>query len=333
MNGGPNSMITVLVTGIGAIIGQGIIKSLRQSRYAVRIVGIDRSDQSPGPSLCDVFRKKPSCEESEYPYREFWDEVLRKEGVDVVLPGLEHDVLFLNGQRDAIQSTGARLAMNRRELIELCADKWLLGEELARRGLPCIPTTRVHNWQDAVVQLGPPPLLLKPRSGNGSRGIVTLNDDDDFRYWRGKAGDNWILQRIIGDDRQEYSVGVFGLGDGRALDPIIFRRRLSSAGFTQEAQVVVEPVIEAAAHRLTSLLRPLGPTNYQFRKDGDTAYLLEINPRFSSTTSLRCAFGYNEAEMAVEFFLFDRNPPSPRIRHGRAWRFSQDFVIYDRDPV
>ena len=41
MNEVDNSMITVLVTGVGAIIGQGIIKSLRQSRHPVRVIGIE----------------------------------------------------------------------------------------------------------------------------------------------------------------------------------------------------------------------------------------------------------------------------------------------------
>ena len=36
--------IRVLVTGVGAIIGYGIIKSLRQSDYSVYIVGMDIYD-------------------------------------------------------------------------------------------------------------------------------------------------------------------------------------------------------------------------------------------------------------------------------------------------
>src|SRR5690606_23249304 len=180
---------------------------------------------------------------------------------------------------------------------------------------------------------GNPPVLLKPRSGNGSRGIAKLYDERDFNYWTAKSGSNWMLQRIVGDDANEFTVGVFGLGDGKSVAPIVLKRRLSGAGNTLEAQVANDSVIEAAAEKLTRYFKPLGPTNYQFRKEGEVAYLLEINPRFSSSNSLRTAFGFNEAEMAIDYFKFRKIPQSPVVRHGIAWRYSEDFVHYDSHPV
>ena len=97
--------------------------------------------------------------------------------------------------------------------------------------------------------------------------------------------------------------------------------------------MVEDSVIELATKALTALFQPLGPTNYQFRKEGDTAYLLEINPRFSSSNSLRTAFGYNEVEMSIDYFLMGNIPPTPKINQGIAWRYNEDFVIFDRHPV
>jgi carbamoyl-phosphate synthase large subunit len=333
MNTKQQRSVNILVTGVGAIIGQGIIKSLRQSRHTVRIVGMDRSDRSPGPSLCDLFIQKPPCEESEKDYLDFWERILESEKIDLVLPGLEVDITFLDQQRKRFEPFNAILVLNRHELIALSSDKWLFGEELHRQGLPRIPSAIPRTWNEALELLGSSPLLFKPRHGNGSRGIVRLDDETDFLYWRAKAGHDWMLQRIVGTDQSEYTVGVFGFGDGRSVKPITFRRRLSGAGNTLEAEVVSDPVIEHAALELTGIFKPLGPTNYQFRKEGDIAYLLEINPRFSSSNSLRSAFGYNEAEMAIDFFLFDILPPSPPIRQGIAWRYSEDCVVYDRHPV
>lgn len=325
--------IAILVTGVGAIIGQGIIRSLRRGAHPVRIIGVDRSDQSPGPSMCDAFRIKPACDEADPAYLEFWRTLLRDEAVDLVMPGLEHDVFFFDGQRELVQDAGARVVLNGTELIALSADKWRMSEELACRRLPGIPTTLTPDWNEAQRVLGPPPLLLKPRSGNGSRGIVRLADDTDFSYWRARSGSNWMLQRIVGSEDQEYTVGAFGLGEGRALPPIIFRRRLSPAGNTQAAEVVIDEAIAAATEVLCQQLQPLGPTNFQFRKEGQTCYLLEVNPRFSSSTSLRAAFGYNEAEMSIELFVHGRPPAAPAVQRGKAWRYSEDFVVYDRNPV
>ena len=251
----------------------------------------------------------------------------------MVLPGLEIDVDFFDKHRAFFKQINVPIVINRQELIALSSDKWFLGDVLHRNGLPQIPSCIPDTWSEAVDVLGPPPLLLKPRIGNGSRGIVRLNDENDFIYWCGKTQGSWMLQRIVGTDIEEYTVGIFGFGNGISLDPILFRRRLSSAGNTLQAEVVEDSVIELATKALTALFQPLGPTNYQFRKEGDTAYLLEINPRFSSSNSLRTAFGYNEVEMSIDYFLMGNIPPTPKINQGIAWRYNEDFVIFDRHPV
>ncbi len=56
--------------------------------------------------------------------------------------------------------------------------------------------------------------------------------------------------------------------------------------------------------------------------------LLEINPRISSSTSIRTAFGYNECAMAVEYYLEGKTPKQPVIRPGRAVRYTEDLIFY-----
>lgn len=326
--------ITVAVTGVGAIIGQGIVKSLRCSRHMPRIVGIDRSDRSPGPHLVDVFEKKPDCQEDDARYLEYWAHIIKAHGIQLILPGLEIDMAFFDRHRAFFEKAGAKLALNRPALILLTSDKWEFGETLARIGYPQIPSVKPASWGSAVAALGTPPFLLKPLNGNGSRGIVLLQDERDFEYWHAKANYDWMLQRIVGTPEQEYTVGIFGLGDGQMVGPLIFRRRLSAAGNTLEAEVVCKhPVLEAAVGKLAALFQPLGPTNLQFRVENDIAYLLEINPRFSSSNSLRTAFGFNEADMSIDFYLFDKRPAAPDTTTGIAWRYSEDFVIHAGNPV
>ena len=77
---------------------------------------------------------------------------------------------------------------------------------------------------------------------------------------------------------------------------------------------------------LTRKLKPLGPTNYQFRLCDGRAKLLEINPRVSASTSLRAALGVNEAWMCIEYFLNHRKPADMRLKAGRAWRYVEDLV-------
>lgn len=326
--------IAVVVTGVGAIIGQGIVHSLRACGRSVRIVGIDRNGRSPGKFMVDVFVQKPDTAEDSPEYLMFWEALLKQHDIVLVLPGLEVDMLFLDRHRAWFQERGCVLAMNKQDLIRVAGDKWEMNQALTAVAYPVIPSCRVTSWSEAIALLGPPPLLLKPVQGNGSRGIVKLEDAEDFAYWSKKSTVPWMLQRIVGTADDEFTVGAFGFGDGSILGPIIFRRRLSNAGNTLEAEVVERhPVIEDAVARLCAHFRPLGPTNLQFRLEGDIAYLLEINPRFSSSNSLRTAFGFNEAAMSIDFYLEGRLPAPAVIRPGLAWRYSADYVTYARDFV
>ena len=80
---------------------------------------------------------------------------------------------------------------------------------------------------------------------------------------------------------------------------------------------------------MVRLLKPVGPTNFQFRFHKGKYLLLEINPRISSSTSIRTEFGYNESEMCIEFFIEHKIPKDRKIRKGKAFRYITEAVIYD----
>src|SRR5689334_7701115 len=101
--------ITVVVTAVGAIIGQGIANSLRKSGLSVRIIGVDRDAHGIGRYWCDDFFAKPPCGEESPDYFDFWKNLLIQENVDLVLPGLESDVLFFNRNRVLSEGTNARV--------------------------------------------------------------------------------------------------------------------------------------------------------------------------------------------------------------------------------
>jgi carbamoyl-phosphate synthase large subunit len=315
----------VLVTGVGAIIGQGILRSLRMLDRPVRIIGIDLNENAFGAHDCDVFYAKPTCEDGEE-YRDFFRRLVENESVELIIPGIEHDIFYLDANREFFREIGLLLALNQHALIELSRDKWATAKALEGAGISVIPSLIPTTWDECTALLGPPPLLLKPRSGNGSRGISRLRDKRDFDYWTGEDSGQFLVQKIVGTDDQEYTASVFGFGDDGATVPIIFRRRLSANGSTLSAEVVQHATIEELISRLNALFRPLGPTNYQFRVEGESVYLLEVNPRISSATSLRSAFGFNEACMCVDYFLDKKRPAPIPAQHGKATRYVADFV-------
>jgi carbamoyl-phosphate synthase large subunit len=312
----------IVVTGVGAVIGQGIVESLRRCPEDVTVIGVDRNADAFGGRRCDEFVAKPADENS-VEYSSFWKQLVLSRGVDLVIPGIEQDVFFFDRHRD----DNLPVVLNTPELVSLGRDKWMLHERLVAANIAAIPSSIDGSWDDCVAELGPAPLLMKPRRGSGGQGQVNLDSVTDFDYWRQKTGDNFMVQRIMGSDDREYTVSVFGLGDGSATRPAIMRRTLGPGGATWYAETVAShDAIETVTAALNGELQPLGPTNYQFRIQDGVAYLLEVNPRISASTSLRARLGVNEAWMCIEHFVLQREIGSAALSAGRGWRYIDDEV-------
>jgi carbamoyl-phosphate synthase large subunit len=277
---------------------------------------------------CDAFEVAAAA--ADPVYIDFLIELIRKHRIDLVIPAIEQDVLRMSAERHQLESAGARLALNAPDLIVSAHDKWLMHNRLQDAGVPAIPTAIDGTFGELAARFGVP-FIVKPRRSYASKGLVRIDTEDDYRYWRSKLGGEFMAQQMVGDDRGEYTVGAFGLGDGAVIGTLMLRRTLARDGSTAKAWTCAIPELEAVVHRLAKLFRPIGPTNFQFRQHGGAYLLLEINPRLSSSTSVRAAFGSNDAAMCVEYFLDRRTPAPPAPRSGFAVRYIEDVITYDRD--
>jgi carbamoyl-phosphate synthase large subunit len=189
-----------------------------------------------------------------------------------------------------------------------------------------IPSFIEGDFDEVTAQTGLP-CLLKPRRSSASKGICRIENRRDFDYWRQKIGQDFMVQPIVGDDAQEFTAAVFGYGDGTASASIVFLRRLSREGATSKAQVVRDTRLDELIARLVAMFRPVGPTNFQFRLCDDGYKLLEINPRVSSSTSMRALLGVNEAKMCVEFYCLGCRPQISAPACGVIERYVEDHVV------
>lgn len=319
-------MARVLVTGVGAIIGYGIVRSLKPHGHYV--VGMDVYNDAVGQHWCDAFVQAKFTNDPGY--AALLASVLEAHKPELVIPGIEQDVDAYDGLRSFFSGRGVEVCLNHSELIQLGSDKWLMHQAQIERGIAPIPTSMDRDFDTLSREFGLP-FLLKPRRSYAGRGIVRIGDKSDFLPHRERIGKELMAQKLLGRDEEEYTVSVFGDGDGGCPAAIQLRRTLSREGATQKAWRIDDLNLDRQVRRIVSAFRPLGPTNLQFRKEGDTFYLLEINPRIASAASLRTAFGFNDAQMAVEYFLRGRLPVQPALKSGFAIRYIEDLVFYDRD--
>jgi carbamoyl-phosphate synthase large subunit len=314
----------ILVTGVGAIIGYGIIQSLKKSNLNLNIVAIDIYDDAYGKNIADTFYQGVLA--SSVDYVDFINEIVAKEKIDLIIPGIEQDLysLFLNKEK-----INTKIVFNNELCINLSKDKWLTYNYLKENfKLNLIPTLFSKSYEECVAELGLP-FLLKPKSSYASKGIHIINNKREFDFYSENQLENSIFQKIIGTMSSEYTVSVFGNGEGDFFDSIILKRELSGEGATSKATVVQREIIDVYVAELVKVLKPIGPTNIQIRMENNIPYLLEINPRISSACSLRTSFGYNEPEMCINYFLLNETISPSVKKMGSAVRFIDDFITYE----
>ncbi len=319
-------MRNILVSGASGIVGYGILRSLKKSGKNLRLIGTTIYDDSIAEGFCDIFEKAPPT--SEPGYLEWLLEIIKKHKIELIFPGIEADMYKWVDHVSEIEGCGAKALLNRIELISLCKDKWVFYESL--RDLDssyAIKSTLTADF-DTLVDEFHLPFMLKPRRGFGSKGIVRVYDRDTFLKHSHEIGPVLMAQELVGNDNEEYTTSAFCDGRGGFYCSMTLRRKLSKDGFTEKAEVVELDGIKEALIELCKLYRPVGPTNFQFRKHNGDLKLLEINPRISSATSIRTAFGYNESQMAIEYYLENKSPDQPAVRAGKAVRYVEDFIYY-----
>jgi len=320
---------TVLVTGVGAIIGYGILRALRAARPDIVLIAADIYPDAVGQAWADHFQPAPLTSSPDY--AGWLEQTIARHNVDLVIPGIEQDNHFLSDHRDDF--AGVRLALNDQQLVDIGKDKLALHDALmAHDDQARIDSLTAGTYEALKDKLGLP-FILKPRRSYASKGIVRVTEPADFEPHADRLGSVLVAQPLVGDDSEEYTVGAFGNGSGLVLARIAMRRRLSAQGSTEKAWIVEDASLDAVVARLFSLFKPIGPTNLQFRKTSSGWKLLEINPRISSSTSLRTAFGYNEAEMCVAYYVEGAAISQPVIRQGSAMRYIEDWVSYDRTDL
>lgn len=320
-------MKTILVSGTSGIIGYGILRSLRKSEKKLKLVGTTIYPDSVAEGFCDIFEQAPLTNDPDY--IEWLKHIIHKHQVDLVIPGIEADMYKWSESITEIENSGSKVLINNVELISLCKDKWIFYERLKQNNSPFDIETTLDKDFETLVNKFSLPFLLKPRCGHGSKGIVIVENIDVFLRHQNNIGKILMVQPIVGDENEEYTTSAFCDGNGNYFTSMTLKRKLSKDGYTEKAEVADIENINDVLIPLCKIFRPFGPTNFQFRKHNGVLKLLEINPRISSSTSIRAGFGYNESLMAAEYFLEGKMPVQPLIKKGKAVRYIEDFIFFE----
>ena len=317
----------IMVTGISGIPGYGVMEALSASKYDCNIIGVGIYDNAAGRQWCDIFEKGPKAEDLEF--INFIYDLIIKYKIDLVIPTVEPEIIQFFKHKKMFENLNTKFVLHDIDLFNKLNDKsntynYLKGK-IAQ--IPTIIGSDDLSYSNVVDKLDVP-FILKKNISSGSHGVITINDQKDFEYWKYKFSDGFICQKkIIG---QEYTISVFGLQTGKYVNMIVFSRTLKN-GTTMAAECIdPDNKIIEYVDKLCEIMSPVGPTNIQLIKDqeSDKYLLLEVNARISASTSIRYKLGINEPDMCIEYYLLNKIPDKRIFRKASAIRYLKDLVEY-----
>lgn len=295
-----NGLLSVLVTGAGSVYGLGIIRELKASVLPVETIAIDTNPYSLGLYFADKSFIAPRAADEESYYM-FIENLCKEHQIKAIFIGSTAELPFYSRNRESLEaSTGSKVFVNSPEVLELCTDKWLTMCHLSRDRFQ-IPAT-IRYPEDAgmlssFIESEGFPLIVKPRFGRGSVGVVLVKDKQQLDE-NIKGKESLIIQEYIIDEEQEFTVGICINHKGKVISKIALRRYLlegvSIAAVSDDYHDIADYCAVVA-----STLGAYGAINIQLRLKYGKPVIFEINPRFSSSTGMRLLFGINEPESLI----------------------------------
>jgi carbamoyl-phosphate synthase large subunit len=285
----------VMITGVGSLVGKGILDALEGRRDALHIIGTYFGEPQPALWRCDEVVR---TEASQGPaLTAELRAVVARARPDLVIPGRDPDVpAVADFGRAACAGHGAQVA----------SDKWLTYQFSGAQGLPT-----VHTALPGQADFGPP-AISKPRCGGGSVGVRLLLTEQAWEM--AQMDSDTILQPLIGDVPQVpdpdlgmplfYSASTARQGGVQALvgpdgelGPMVAFEALHRFGIVAEQHLLDDPELLSVGQAYAlSFARAgwRGPLNVSCIHDGQRWLCLEINPRFSGGTAARTLLGFDE---------------------------------------
>ena len=283
-------MNTVLVTGIGGDIAQGVATILRESHPTWRLLGADVHERHGGRLFVDDYHPAPPCSDPRY---EPWLRgLVAREGVDLVVPMSEAEIIWLATRRMS-EVEGARLVMANAKAVDVGSDKLETADFIRSIGQPA-PWTIPAERFDATTEL---PCIFKARRGAGSKAVFECRTAAEVEYYRARFAHAVLQERLLPADR-EVTCAVFRGADGRTAVLLLLRQLVG--GFTGWAQVIDEPEARAQCERVAEALVLRGSINVQMRLTAAGPRIFEINPRFSSTALMRHRLGFPDVLWSLD---------------------------------
>lgn len=323
-------MKNILVTGAGAVLGQGIIRCLGEKKGEYRIHTADPDIRSTGHWLGDkahtiLFASHPDFIISV-------EQIIKNENIDVILIGTDSELpVFAKSKKYLESKYDLKVIVSKEFVVKIANDKWLTSNFLKENNFP-YPISYMSNDQDGMKHLKELqyyPYIAKPIDGARSKGLIMINSEKDLNQVSAYEN-NLVVQEYINEDEGEFTSGCL-VFDGKCRAVVTLKRDLRD-GNTYRAYY--NPNFEKYSRFISDVSEKLdiyGPINFQFRIRKGMPVIFEINSRFSGTTPIRSFFGFNEVVATLEYLFENKNVVQPKLKNGIIMRAWADIFVEEEE--
>jgi len=223
-------------------------------------------------------------------------DICNKRNIKLIILTIDTELQIFSEHREHFAENGIHVAVSGLETIDICRDKLLTYEFLAKNKLPGAKILPIPS-DDSPTGF-PFPVVIKPRFGSASEGVNIINDEAALRFYLNRTTDPIVQEKAAG---KEYTVNFFADGLGGCITSVPHRRIEVRGG---EVSKCVTEKIEDLGALANSICRMLpdawGPMCFQaFVDDLGNIHIIEINARFGGGYPIAHAAGADFIQMLL----------------------------------
>lgn len=303
IEGGILIVKTVLVTSVGSVASDIVIKTLK--RYGYRIVGCDiyAKELVVDANNVNVFYKAAYVNQVEK-YFDFIKGVCIQEKIDFIIPLIDLEIDFFNDHREWFAEHQVTLCMSPKDSIDIIRNKKKLQDFLGENCsyINSIPTDMLYEIETLEWEY---PVVCKPYNGRSSQGLRYIHNIDEWTNVKNLGDETLIVEPFIAGP----IVMVEVVREPKQKKVVTMTRRevLSTPhGCATAVYLYKDTALEESCEKLAEALNIVGCVNFEFIQDEEGKYwFVECNPRFSAGTEFSCMGGYDLVLNHIKCFLGD----------------------------
>jgi carbamoyl-phosphate synthase large subunit len=315
----PERPVRVLVTGVGGPAAVSVMKSLGHDP-TVELIAADMDPWAAG-----LYLVPPDARTLIPPGRDpgFAADVLARcvsMGVTIVIPTVDAELRPLDRARADFTGAGIDLLLAPGPALDVTLDKLALARccsgQVRVPRTECLAQTDPASWAY--------PVIVKPRTGSGSRDI-SLAESGAALTAMGASAD-FIAQEYLPGD--EYSIDVLADAGGRVVASVPRDRTRVDSGVSVAGRTIHDAELERFGRAVATATGLTYVANVQCRRDlAGRPALLEVNPRFPGAMPLTVASGVDMPRMAVDSLRGRPLPARADFRETAMVRYLEERFV------